>query len=48
MPFEGGEELYLDPIVQYEEDHWKVKLREVVEPTKVVNHQLYPLRENNI
>ena len=46
--WEEEEELYLVPIIQYEEDHFEVKLGEKVEPMKVVNHQLSLSKKNNI
>jgi hypothetical protein len=47
-PWEEGEGLYQGSVVQYEEDHWKVELRDIVEPTMVAYRQLSPWRTGNI
>jgi hypothetical protein len=47
-PLGEGEELYRESVFRDEEDRWKVKLKEVVEPTKVVYRQPSPLRNNNL
>jgi hypothetical protein len=39
--------MYQDSVVQDEEDHWDLKLKEVVEPMKVVYREPSPLRKNN-
>jgi hypothetical protein len=46
-PWEEDEEMYLSMVFRDEEDHLEVNMEEV-EPTEVVNHQIYLSKENNI
>jgi hypothetical protein len=40
--------MYRGSVILFEEDRWKVEPREIVEPTKVVYHQLSPWRKGNL